>query len=58
MQLRAAETVRRAILLSARFLLVAVTAALLACGPVAQPTPENTGIIPAAPNTPMPTPTN
>ncbi len=57
MQLLAAETDRRAILLSARFLLVAVTAALLACGPVAQPTLENTGVLPAVPNTPIPTPT-
>ncbi len=57
MQLLAAETARRSIMLLTRFLLASVMAALLACGPVAQPTPENTGILPAMPNTPIPTPT-
>lgn len=57
MQLLAAATVRQAILLPALFLLMAVGAALLACGPAAQPTPENTGIPPAVSDTPTPTPT-
>ena len=56
MQLLASETGRQAILLLALFLLMAVVAALVGCGPAASPTPENTGILPVALDTPTPTP--
>lgn len=42
------KTTPQAILLPALFLLMAVTAALLACGPVAQPSPDDNFTLPAA----------
>ena len=54
MQLLTNKTARQAGILATLLLLLAAAAALLACGPAAPPTPENTGIIPATLNTPIP----
>ena len=54
MQPLTSKTARQGSILATLFLLLAVAAALLACGPAAPPTPENAGIIPATLNTPTP----
>ena len=55
MQMLATENIRQTILPALLFLAIAAGATLLACGPVTQPIPENTSILPATPNTPMTT---